>query len=98
MRRRRDRVRLASHGAKNLIFFLAFLSFFFAADTLCSDVHSLRAIECLPADVLDKIEIVAVSLTKDERGELGIYVKGKLDNDGTLGYVIADFEVSNWAA
>ena len=53
-----------------------------------------KAIESLSTDSLDKIEIIAVSLTKDVRGELGIYVKGKLDSKGTLGYVIADFEAN----
>lgn len=33
-----------------------------------------------------------VTLEKDERGELGIYITGKIDQNGYLGYVVADLE------
>jgi hypothetical protein len=33
-----------------------------------------------------------VTLEKDERGELGIYITGKIDPNGYLGYVVADLE------
>jgi hypothetical protein len=33
-----------------------------------------------------------VTIEKDERGELGIYITGKIDSNGYLGYVVADLE------
>lgn len=33
-----------------------------------------------------------ITLEKDESGELGIYITGKVDANGYLGYVVADLE------
>lgn len=45
---------------------------------------------------LDKriFEPIALSLTKDSRGELGIYVTGKSDEEGKMKYIVADFEAN----
>ncbi|KAI1301219.1 PDZ domain-containing protein 2 [Halotydeus destructor] len=51
-----------------------------------------KAIDCLTADQLARVNLLAVTLDKDDQGELGIYVTGKMDSDGSIGYVIADFE------
>lgn len=37
-------------------------------------------------------EQIEISLTKDEHGELGIYVTGKQGREGELRYIVADFE------
>lgn len=37
-------------------------------------------------------ERIEISLAKDERGELGIYVTGKQGSNGDLRYIVADFE------
>ena len=39
-----------------------------------------------------QVNIFTVTLEKDERGELGIYITGKIDYDGMLCYVIANLE------
>ncbi|RWS25120.1 PDZ domain-containing protein 2-like protein [Leptotrombidium deliense] len=38
-----------------------------------------------------------VLLEKDSKGELGIYVTGKIDENGAIGYYIADFEAGGTA-
>lgn len=42
----------------------------------------------------DATVVISVTLAKDERGELGIYVTGKVDHEGAMGYIVADFELN----
>lgn len=47
----------------------------------------------------DGARVIGVQLAKDERGELGVYIKGKWNPEtGVLGYVVADLEEDGPAA
>lgn len=52
----------------------------------------LQAHRLIDSDRADLVTPVVIQLTKDEQGELGIYVTGQKEPDGSMIYVVADFE------
>jgi len=49
-------------------------------------------LKAIPEEKDYQHEMIGVTLVKDEKGELGIYVTGKMDANQKMGYLIADFE------
>lgn len=61
---------------------------FSQADTITLN----EILKVIPEESNFEYEVIGITLVKDERGELGIYITGKLDTNQKMGYLIADFE------